>query len=570
MPRTKKKVKSIVKTKVISARVTETVHELLYRQAEDAGMTLSQFAAQMLMKGRVNTSYVFYVHPDEIEAITREFAAIGNNLNQIAAFFNSGGIPVARYASKTSTMRFPAFLKCGNKSQKWQERTMAILKHIASKSSNYGAALEYLIFKHDELRKTPILDQNGNRIMRDEFYLDGLNCEPYSFDAACQQLNREYQKNKNKNEIKSHHYIISFDPRDSTENCLTGKRAQELGLEYAKANFPGHQALVCTHMDGHNGSGNIHVHIVINSLRKLDVPQQPFMERPIDCKAGYKHHVTNEYLKHLQKSLMDLCRREFLHQVDLLSPSRTGVTEAEYWAQRRLDEKKQKIETEGFTPNPTKFQTQKQLIRDAVAAAREKAISYEDFQDILQDEYNIFVKTQRGRYSYLPPERNKFISERSLGDSCKRECLEGFFVQNAEKNLRYKEEPILIFTTRTRLRLVVDLQENVKAQENLAYALKVKISNLQKMAETLVWVQENNINDLTELNDLCKTAQANAQAAYERLSQAEDELYKTNEQIHYAGQYLSTKEVQQQFTKAIFKKNSVQSIPRNWTPMQNP
>lgn len=126
--------------------------------------------------------------------------------------------------------------------------------------------------------------------------------------------------------------------------------------------------------------------------------------------------------------------------------------------------------------------------------------------------------------------------------------------RNAERNLRYKEDPILIFTTRTRLRLVVDLQENVKAQENLAYALKVKISNLQRMAETLVWVQENNINDLTELNDLCKTAQANAQAAYERLSQAEDGLYKTNEQIHYAGQYLSTKEVQQQFTKAIFKK----------------
>ena len=54
-------------------------------------MALSEFAAQMLMKGRVNTSYVFYVHPDEIEAITREFAAIGNNLNQIAMFF-SGGI----------------------------------------------------------------------------------------------------------------------------------------------------------------------------------------------------------------------------------------------------------------------------------------------------------------------------------------------------------------------------------------------------------------------------------------------------------------------------------------------
>ena len=93
MPRTKKKVKPIVKTKVISARVTEAVHEILHQQAEDAGMTLSEFAAQMLMKGRVNISYVFYVHPDEIEAITREFAAIGNNLNQIATFFNSGGLP---------------------------------------------------------------------------------------------------------------------------------------------------------------------------------------------------------------------------------------------------------------------------------------------------------------------------------------------------------------------------------------------------------------------------------------------------------------------------------------------
>mgnify|MGYP000376095767 FL=1 len=431
---------------------------------------------------------------------------------------------------------------------------MAILKHIASKNADYGEAERYLIFQHDEYTQKPILDDEGHMLIREEYYLDGINCDPFSFAAECMETNAYFHKNQSFNEIKSHHYIISFDPKDQEEHGLTGEQAQKLGVEYARENFPGHQALVCTHTDGHNGSGNIHVHIVINSLRKLDVPKQPFMERPIDCKAGYKHHVTNEYLKHLQKSLMDLCRREFLHQVDLLSPSRTGVTEAEYWAQRRLDEKKQEIEKEGFTPNPTKFQTQKQLIRDAVAAAREKAISYEDFQDILQDEYNIFVKTQRGRYSYLPPERNKFISERSLGESCKRECLEGFFVQNAEKNLRYKEEPILIFTTRTRLRLVVDLQENVKAQENLAYALKVKISNLQKMAETLVWVQENNINDLTELNDLCKTAQANAQAAYERLSQAEDELQKTNEQIHYAGQYLSTKEVQQQFAKAIFKK----------------
>ena len=72
--------------------------------------------------------------------------------------------------------------------------------------------------------------------------------------------------------------IDCFDPKDAAENGLTGEQAQQIGMEYTKKNFPGHQALVCTHMDGHNKSGNIHVHIVINSLRKFDVDRQDFME----------------------------------------------------------------------------------------------------------------------------------------------------------------------------------------------------------------------------------------------------------------------------------------------------
>lgn len=90
------------------------------------------------------------------------------------------------------------------------------------------------------------------------------------------------------------------------DHGLTGEQAQAIGMEYAKANFPGHQALVCTHTDGSNNSGNIHTHIIINSLRKEDIASQLYTERAIDCKAGYKHHLTKEYLRHLQGSLMDM------------------------------------------------------------------------------------------------------------------------------------------------------------------------------------------------------------------------------------------------------------------------
>ncbi|WP_157579728.1 relaxase/mobilization nuclease domain-containing protein, partial [Roseburia intestinalis] len=77
-------------------------------------------------------------------------------------------------------------------------------------------------------------------------------------------------------DVKSHHYIISFDPRDGTDNGLTVDKAQSLGEEFCNEHFPGHQAIVCTHPDGHNHSGNIHVHIVINSLRIEAVPLLPY------------------------------------------------------------------------------------------------------------------------------------------------------------------------------------------------------------------------------------------------------------------------------------------------------
>ncbi len=80
------------------------------------------------------------------------------------------------------------------------------------------------------------------------------------------------EKNQKREDVKSHHYIISFDPRDGPDNGLTVDRAQELGEQFCEEHFPGHQALVCTHPDGHNHSGNIHVHIVINSLRIEEVP----------------------------------------------------------------------------------------------------------------------------------------------------------------------------------------------------------------------------------------------------------------------------------------------------------
>ena len=135
--------------------------------------------------------------------------------------------------------------------------------------------------------------------------------------------------------MKSHHYIISFDPRDGPDNGLTVDRAQALGEQFCKEHFPGHQALVCTHPDGHNHSGNIHVHIVINSLRIEEVPFLPYMDRPADTKAGCKHRCTDAALRYFKSEVMEMCHREGLYQIDLLNGSKNRVTDREYWAQKK-------------------------------------------------------------------------------------------------------------------------------------------------------------------------------------------------------------------------------------------
>ena len=460
---------------------------------------------------------------------------------------------------------------------------MAVIKHIASKNADYGESERYLIFQHNEYTQKPILDDEGHMILRDEYYLDGLNCDPFTFASECQELNSYYHKNKNFNEIKSHHYIISFDPKDKEECGLTGERAQQLGLTFAKKNFPGHQALVCTHTDGHNESGNIHVHIVINSLRKYDVPQEPYMEFDCESKAGYKHHLSTAYLAHLKQDVMDMCQKEGLHQVDLLSPAERKITEKEYWAQRRgqekLDKLNQKMLEDGITPKETRYQTEKQFLRDAIDDAASTAKSPEEFAQILDKKYHIIFKISRNRYSYLHPGRKKYITGRNLGTRYEEDFLLQTFKGNAKSLSDRKmkiEEPQVTATTKdlqttfspdtsdipvpfifikSDLRLVIDLQTCIKAQQSEAYAQKVKLSNLKQMAQTVAYIQEHGYDSLEDFHTALDQASDQASAARKSLKDTEQQLKDVNEQIHFTGQYLAYKNVYADYRKSRNKDN---------------
>ena len=328
---------------------------------------------------------------------------------------------------------------------------MATLKHLGSKNADYGAAEAYLTFEHDEFTMKPTLDEQGRLIPREDYRLSTLNCGGEDFAVACMRSNLRYGKNQRREDVKSHHYIISFDPRDAVDNGLTVDRAQALGEKFCTEHFPGHQALICTHPDGHNHSGNIHVHIVINSLRIAEVPFLPYMDRPADTKAGCKHRCTDAALRYFKSEVMEMCHREGLYQINLLNGSKNRVTEREYWAQKKgqaaLDKQNAPMLAEGITPRQTKFETNKEKLRQTIRQALSTAASFDEFSSLLLRE-GVTVKESRGRLSNLTPDRTKHITARKLGDDFDRAAVLAVLEQNAA---RAAETPATPRTIKDRL-----------------------------------------------------------------------------------------------------------------------
>ena len=440
---------------------------------------------------------------------------------------------------------------------------MATFKHISSKNADYGAAEQYLTFEHDEFTMKPTLDGNGRLVPRDDYRIASLNCDREDFAIACMRSNLKYGKNQRKEDVKSHHYIISFDPRDAADNGLSVDRAQALGEEFCKTHFPGHQALVCTHPDGHNHSGNIHVHIVINSLRIAEVPLLPYMERPADTREGCKHRCTDAAMEYFKAEVMEMCHRENLYQIDLLHGSKNRVTEREYWAKRKgqaaLDKENASLAATGEPPRQTKFETDKEKLRQTIRTALSSAVSFEDFSGKLLQQ-GVTVKESRGRLSYLTPDRTKPITARKLGDDFDRAAILEALTINTQNAARAAETPApkeeyprSIKDRLQRNKAAINAPKNDGVQRMVDIAAKraegkgkgyekwATLHNLKQMAATMSVYEESGFSSPEELEAALTAASAGLNSVHAELKTVESTLREKKDLQKQLLAYIKTK-----------------------------
>ena len=447
---------------------------------------------------------------------------------------------------------------------------MATIKHISSKNADYGAAEQYLTFEHDEFTMKPIRNEAGRMVPREGYRIDTLNCGNEDFAISCLQANMQYKKNSQRQDIKSHHYIISFDPRDAADNGLTVEKAQELGMEYCQKHFLGHQALICTHPDGHNHSGNIHVHIVINSLHIHEVERKAYMDRPCDTQAGAKHRCTASAMRYFRSEVMEMCQREGLHQIDLLNGGREKITEREYWAKKRgqaeKDVRNEKIIADGFTPRQPKFETDKELLRQSIRSVLSTAVSFEDFSEKLMQDYGIAVKESRGRYSYLTPDRTKPITARKLGTDFDKAAVLSVLAENASKTVQKEEsgqnhrDSVVERLKRHKtpktapnqdsVQRMVDIPAKMSEGKGKGYEWWAKGFNLQQMSQTMIYLEEYGFSCPEDVDTAIKESSDRQRELSKEMKSMEKRIADNKELIRQATVYRKTKPTYDGLNKA--------------------
>ena len=352
---------------------------------------------------------------------------------------------------------------------------MATLKHIASKNSDYSAIEAYLIYQHDAFTGKQLQDEHGKPKLRDSYLLDTLECGDFSFAAACLLANRKYGKNTQHGDIKSHQYIISFDPRDAADNGLTIEKAQALGLKFCEENFPGHPAIVCT------------------------AAGQPPRQKKFE-------------------TVKVACRGEappFAAQTARSLKSPTGAFVA----------------------------SQTRTLRKQISSVLYRTTSFEEFSDRLMQQYGITVKESRGRLSYLPAGRTKFIRAKHLGDKFDKVAVLATLQANAERKpkAQFKQDTI---------GKLIDIQVKLAEGKGTGYERWAKKYNLKAMSQTLILLQEKDLLNEDDLNQRIAELETKYHDALAVVKDLEGRM-KTNKELRYhVAAYASTKSVAQQLKAA--------------------
>ena len=251
------------------------------------------------------------------------------------------------------------------------------------------------------------------------------------------------------------HLIQAFQPGE-----VTPEQAHEIGMELAKEILGGkYEFVLTTHID----KDHVHSHLIFNAVSFTD----------------YKHYHSNKRSYHYIRRTSDRICKE--HGLSVIIPGQAkGKSYIEHQAAQAGTSYKAKL---------------KAAIDRLIPASA-------DFEDLLLRLQREGYEIKRGKYvSCRASDQERFTRMKTLGVDYMEEAITARIAGRSRPSRQPKQR-------NGRISLLVDIQNNIKAQQSAGYRRWATIENLKRIADTSNFLTEHGIGSYEELLDRCESASA--------------------------------------------------------------
>ena len=253
------------------------------------------------------------------------------------------------------------------------------------------------------------------------------------------------------------HLIQAFQPGE-----VTPEQAHDIGMELAKEILGGkYEFVLTTHID----KDHVHNHLIFNAVSFAD----------------HKHYHSNKRSYHYIRRTSDrLCKE---HGLSVIIPGQ--------------DKGKSYIEHQA-TQNGTSYKAKLKAAIDRLLPA------CSNLEELLRRLQREGYEIKRGKYiSARAPDQDRFTRLKTLGVDYTEEALAARIAGRSRPSRQPKRQD-------GKISLLIDIQNNIKAQQSAGYRRWATIENLKRIADTSNFLTEHGISSYEELSDRCEAASVSA------------------------------------------------------------
>ena len=353
--------------------------------------------------------------------------------------------------------------------------------------------------------------QNPEKTAKGEL-VTSYECDPVTVDQEFLLAKRQYEHisgRRNKNNVIAYQIRQSFKPGEVTPEEANAI-GRELALRFTKGK---HAFIVATHID----RAHIHNHIVFNSTS-------------LDCTRKFRDfHLSGLALA----KLSDMICLE--HKLSVITPK------------PYRERTKHKY--------PERLSVRDQIRADIDSAMKQKPRSFQELVELLRQ---AGYEYQEGKHpSICGKDQKKFIRFRSLGEGYTPEDLARVFAGEREHQPHKPGKRVV--QPEKNLNLLIDIQAKMAAGKGAGYARWAKVFNLKQMSKALIFLQENGIESMEQLNSKADEAVQRLDKLKSSIRSDEARLAEIAVLRGHILNYVKTREIYQAYKASGFSKGYFES-----------